>query len=162
MMDNAPPDLLLPREGELSPATNGRRKHRALMRFRRNLGQFLGDADARRAADVGDAEADLRLQVMLLREENARLKGERHRPSDVGTLIDQLRLLAAEAGHGQAGETWDVVSESLAICAELEQALSELQAAVAGVQRRLRSVTLRMENAAQTSERISPNWPIDR
>jgi hypothetical protein len=115
-------------------------------RFRRRIEQLRGDADAFGGADGSDEESDLKLELMLLREENARLKAERHRPSDVGTLIDQMRQVGAEKGHAEmADEAWTVLSECLVIREGLEQACVEIQAAIGAVHERLRKLAVGLD-----------------
>jgi hypothetical protein len=54
-----------------------------------------------------DSEGDLELNLLLLREENARLKEERHRPPDVGTMIEQMRRIAVERSEDElSDEMW--------------------------------------------------------
>jgi hypothetical protein len=105
--------------------------------------------DARPAAGDSAAQDEiaLKLQVMLLSEENARLKAERHRPSDIGTLIDQMRELGDQEGPGEVlDEAWTMLSECLVIRQGLEQACAEIQAAIAGVRERLGSLTIRLDD----------------
>ena len=49
-------------------------------RFRRRLERFRGAAGDTDGFTGSDDEAELKLQLMLLREENARLKSTRHQP----------------------------------------------------------------------------------
>ena len=119
-------------------------------RFRRGRG------DARPAPDDNAAQDELalKLQVMLLSEENARLKAERHRPSDIGTLIDQMRELGDQEGPGEVlDEAWTMLSECLVIREGLEQACAEIHGAIAGVRERLGSLTIRLDDvtAAEVS-----------
>jgi hypothetical protein len=89
----------------------------------------------------------LRLEVLLLREEIARLRTERHRPSDVGTLIDQLRYLAAENGEAEmADEVWSLLAEVMVIREGLEQACIELESAIGAVRRRLSGLSVRLDD----------------
>ena len=112
-------------------------------RFRR----ARGDAHATAGDTAAQDELALKLQVMLLSEENARLKAERHRPSDVGTLIDQMRELGNQEGPGEVlDEAWTMLSECLVIRQGLEQACAEIQVAIAGVRERLGSLTIRLED----------------
>ncbi|MGO9974788.1 MAG: hypothetical protein ACLP01_18680 [Solirubrobacteraceae bacterium] len=85
--------------------------------------------------DAPDEDSDLKLTVMLLRGENARLKAARHDPSDVDTLIDGMRRLGAEKGGAEMiDEAWTLLSECLLIREGLEQACAEIQAAIGAVQ----------------------------
>jgi hypothetical protein len=117
---------------------------------RESAGRFRrarGDAHSTAADSAAQDELALKLQVMLLSEENARLKAERHRPSDIGTLIDQMRGLGDQEGPGEVlDEAWTMLSECLVIRQGLEQACAEIQLAIAGVQRRLGSLTVRLDD----------------
>jgi hypothetical protein len=119
--------------------------HEPVGRFRRarsNAHPAPGD-------NAAQDEIALKLQVMLLSEENARLKAERHRPSDIGTLIDQMRELGEQEGPGEVlDEAWTMLSECLVIRQGLEQACAEIQVAIAGVRDRLGSLTIRLEDVA--------------
>lgn len=118
-------------------------------RFRRNLGRFRGDANGQDHAESLHNEAELKLQVMLLREENARLKAASRHPSDVATLIDQLRLLGATHGDGEMlDEAWTLLSECLVIREGLEQACIEIQAAISAVRIRLGALAIGIDDVA--------------
>ncbi len=129
--------------------TTSERGRDPLKRFRRRLEQLRGDAEAFGGDDDPDEESDLQLEVMLLREENARLKAERHRPSDVDTLIDQMRRLGAEKGDAEmVDEAWTLLSECLVIREGLEQACVEIQAAIVAVHDRLRNLAVKLDDSA--------------
>jgi hypothetical protein len=127
---------------------------------REPLGRFRrARADAHPAAgdNAAQDEIALKLQVMLLSEENARLKAERHRPSDIGTLIDQMRELGDQEGPGEVlDEAWTMLSECLVIRQGLEQACAEIQAAIAGVRQRLGSLTIRLDDVT-SADRGQPD-----
>jgi hypothetical protein len=114
----------------------------------RRFWRARGDAHPVPGDNAAQEEIALQLQVMLLSEENARLKSERRRPSDVGTLIDQMRELADQEGPGEVlDEAWTMLSECLVIRQGLEQACAEIQVAIAGVRERLGSLTIRLDDA---------------
>ncbi len=118
-------------------------------RFRRNLGRFRGDASAQDHAESLHHEAELKLQVMLLREENARLKAASRHPSDVATLIDQMRLLGATDGDGEMLDgAWTLLSECLVIREGLEHACIEIQAAIGAVRARLGTLAIGIDEVA--------------
>ncbi len=104
-------------------------------RFRRRIDLLRLDRDA--AGPVaGDVE--LKLELMLLREENIRLKSERHRPSDASTLVDRMRPPAVEKDHGETDdEAWFAFSQCLLLREDLAQASIELDAAIAAIRERL-------------------------
>ncbi len=107
-------------------------------KFRRGFERFRGDSDAYAGAEGQNGESDLELTVLLLREENARLKAERHRPRDVGTMIQHLRRIADEHGEDElSDEVWSLLSECMVIREELDQACIEIKAAMTAVQEHL-------------------------
>jgi hypothetical protein len=83
---------------------------------------------------IGDAEdlAAIHAELLLLREENARLKAARHQRADVSRLIGRARsLAAAELDHDSVSDDVEqllveglLVRESLLeICQEIERAM---------------------------------------
>ena len=111
----------MPSGPDQSPSVKLARAGRALSAVGSNAQSAPGDTAAQ-------DEIALQLQVMLLSEENARLKAERHRPSDIGTLIDQMRELGDQEGPGEVlDEAWTMLSECLVIRQGLEQACAEIQ-----------------------------------
>jgi hypothetical protein len=122
-----------------------------LARFRAGFGRFR-PVDAA-AAGEADQQPDVAIQIMLLREENARLKAAQHRPPDVGTLIDQMREAAAQKGEGEVlDEAWSVLTECLVIREGLEQACLEIQVAVAALQGRLRDLAVTMSDVSSDGD----------
>jgi hypothetical protein len=106
---------------------------RARRRFRRVAGTL--EDDGRPAA--GDPLDSVHAELVLLREENARLKAAQHRRADVGRLLDRARSLpAAAADSGGASDDtaqllFDglVIRESLLeICREIERAMVAFEA----------------------------------
>jgi hypothetical protein len=84
-----------------------------------------------------DPRATLEAEVVLLREENARLKAARHRQDDVGDLRERLRSLREEeVDRGNlADETAQMLVEGLVIreslieiCHEIERAMVVFEA----------------------------------
>jgi hypothetical protein len=130
--------------GDPSETANDQSEREPFSRLRR----FRGDADAQINAAVAEDELALKLQVMLLSEENARLKAACHRPSDIGTLIDQMRLLGVQEDEGEVlDEAWTMLSECLVIREGLEQACIEIQSAIGDVRARLGSLAIRFDDA---------------
>ena len=102
-------------------------------RFRRDAGTLDDDG---RTAD-GEPLASIHAELVLLREENARLKAAQHRRSDISRLLDRARSLpAATADSGGASDDtaqllFDglVIRESLLeICREIERAMVAFEA----------------------------------
>jgi hypothetical protein len=106
---------------------------RGRRRFRRTAGTL--DDDGR--AGAGEPLASVHAELVLLREENARLKAAQHRRADVSRLLDRARSLpAAAADSGGASDDtaqllFDglVIRESLLeICREIERAMVAFEA----------------------------------
>jgi len=102
----------------------------------------LGVSDGANSSDTGMGE--LEMELALLREENARLKIERHRAPDAGRVIERMRDLAGEgedrsrrASQPGAGDTAQAIVECLAIRDALLEACQEVQQAMQGVRGRL-------------------------
>ena len=93
---------------------------------------------ARRVAgEPGEGSVELNLELMLLREENVRLKSERHRRFDAGALIEQLRLRAATIDRAEtADDAWAALSEYLLLRENVAQAGTEIEAAIAVIGKR--------------------------
>jgi hypothetical protein len=107
-------------------------------RFRRSIERFRIDGDEPATGGPFDDDRELEQELMLLREENVRLKVGRHRVSDIGTLIDQLRLVAVGEGEADAAdEAWSILTECIVMREGLEQACAEIETAIGAVRRRL-------------------------
>ena len=129
----------------------GRVESEPFARFRRRLERFRGVAEEEEFTGSLDDEDDLRLQVMLLREENAWLKAARHKPADAGSMIDRMRLLAQPDERAQLlDESWSVLGDCLALREGLDQACVEIQAAIKSVRERLSTLTMRIETIGET------------
>jgi hypothetical protein len=110
----------------------------------------LGVSDGTNSPDAGMGE--LEMELTLLREENARLKVERHRAPDTGRVLERMRHLGdaidgeAHNGNGngngngdgsRARETAEVIVECIAIRDALIQACHDVQQAMEGIRDRL-------------------------
>jgi hypothetical protein len=93
----------------------------------------------RRRTDIEPVESlgGLRAELVLLREENARLKSAQHRPPDIGRLLSQAREASHErpddaALSDETTRAWVealVIRESLLeICLEIERAMVSFEA----------------------------------
>jgi hypothetical protein len=105
-------------------------------RGRRRFRRTAGASDDERAA-AGEPLASVHAELVLLREENARLKAAQYRRSDISRLLDRARSLpAATADVGGASDDtaqllFDglVIRESLLeICREIERAMVAFEA----------------------------------
>ena len=106
---------------------------------RRGVGQLWpfrvsGEAAHRSAQAIFVEELEMELE--LLREENARLKIERHRSPDAGAVIERVRGLSSEPGDGTplAAGSFGVRVECLLMreglldaCREIGRAMEEMQ-----------------------------------
>jgi hypothetical protein len=130
--------------------TTPRRDHKRSTRLRRTIDRLRQDRDTPRAEASGDEVAELKLELLLLGEENARLKADRHRPPDLGTLIDYLRFIGDPAVNlTTLDDAWSVLSDCLAIREALTQAYRENQTAIRTIEQHLR-------DAPQPTADISP------
>lgn len=140
------------------PSPGGAPARRApFERMVRRFERFRGAADALREGGSSGEDVDQELTVMLLREENARLKAARHRPSDLGVMVDRLRLVAAEGGQEESlDDAWDLLAECMLIRQGLDHACDEIQAAISAVQERLTRLKFKAE-ASGAGERTAPD-----
>lgn len=123
-------------------------------RFRRGIERLRGEFDANADEQAVDEGEDLEVQLMLLREENARLKMASRRDSDIGTLIGQLRRLGSSAGETEIGdEVWSLVTELLVIREGLERACIEIESSILTVHQRLRLLTVKLDDLGQDDQR---------
>ncbi len=105
------------------------------------------------------------MELALLREENARLKVERHRPPDAGRVIERMRDLGQEhsveqqAGAAvQADRAGQAIGEYMAIRDGLVAACQEVQQAMQGIRGRLGTLSVDLQDGA--GDRARPN-PMD-
>src|ERR1700730_1082413 len=114
----------------------------------------LGVSGGRPSGDAA-AMADLEMELALLREENARLKVERHRAPDAGRVIERMRHLGqarqveqldADGAHGS--EASRAILECLAIRDGLVEACHEIQQAMQRMRRRLGGLSLDVQARA--------------
>jgi hypothetical protein len=99
----------------------------------------------RRRTDAGleiESIIALRAELLLLREENARLKAAPHRGADVGTVLGRARSFSLARGEDDiADETTRVLVEGLVIresllelCHEIERAMVAFEARLSALQ----------------------------
>lgn len=89
-----------------------------------------------------DPRAALEAEVVLLREENARLKAARHKQHNVGDLLERARSLRAEeVGRGNLGdETAQMLVEGLVIRESLIEICHEIERAMVVFEARLEAL----------------------
>ena len=132
-------------------------------RFRRGIERLRGEFDANADEHPVDEDEDLKVQMMLLREENARLKMASRRDSDIGTLIGQLRLLAGTAGETEIGdEVWSLLTELLVIREGLERACIEIESSIGAVHERLRLLSVILDDVSHDDGRRDGPVPTPR
>jgi hypothetical protein len=125
-------------------------------RFRRRLERFKGLADTLDLPGSMDDEAELKLQLILLREENARLKAARHQPSSTGTVIDRVRMLPTPATEAeQADDAWSLLADCLVIREGLDQACVEITRAIESVRDRLETIADRIDSSMPAAARAN-------
>ena len=114
-------------------------KPSAVERLRRSIDRRVRDGDAAWAEGSTDDCAELKLELLLLREEIARLKADRHRPVDLGTVIEYLRLIGQPPANPETvDDAWSMLSDCHVVREALAQASIEIEAAIAALQAQLR------------------------
>lgn len=108
--------------------------------------QALSKLHGRTRRGSGTAQAEelarsLAAELVLLREENTRLRLEPHLPPDPGRLIERMRLALGDVAHaGDDDDAWRVLGEALVLrevladlCREIVETLSEISGRLARV-----------------------------
>jgi hypothetical protein len=115
------------------------------------------------SSDDPTAVGELEMELALLREENARLKVERHRPPDAGRIIERMRDLGqehpAEQGDGEASRldhTGQATGECLTTRDDLVVACQEVQQAIEGVRGRLGALSVDLQEGIGDRARPAP------
>jgi hypothetical protein len=123
-----------------SPATDVQRRRAVLARL---LRMGVSDGASSSSGDTA-AMSELETELALLREENAQLKVERHRPADAGHVIERMRSLRLQApaeqqpaGSPLAAKNAQMIAECLAVRDSLMEACQEVQQAMQGIRGRL-------------------------
>ncbi|MFL5864068.1 MAG: hypothetical protein ACJ780_25405 [Solirubrobacteraceae bacterium] len=101
--------------------------------WRRSLVRLRRDRTVKLKDDALSA-SELKLETMLLREENLRLKAEQHRPLDLGGLIEGLRVMAeVDVCPETTDDGWTTLSDCLVLREGLRQAALELEATIKAI-----------------------------
>jgi hypothetical protein len=123
--------------GAVLPATVDRAVTAAptgLRRFRRRRTDRPGAAGA-------DPIADALAELVLLREENARLKAARHQEPSFGGVVGQMRAMRdLERAEDAADDTAEMLAEVVVLRDSLLEVCEELERAMASVRARLHRV----------------------
>lgn len=111
------------------------------LRFGRRAGQRRRFRRRRRSAQDAAAQSlpEMRAELVLLREENARLKAAEHEPASFGRLLGRARSLAgAQPGREDAAdEAAQVLVEVVVLRESLLEVCNELERSMAAVKARL-------------------------
>ena len=115
-------------------------------------------SSSRSSSDDLSAQGELETELALLREENAWLKVERHRPPDTGRIVESMRELgqaphtpAAESDASPASDPARTLVECLALRDGLLEACKEVQQAMQGLRSRLTGLSVDVQ--ARTGNR---------
>ncbi len=134
-----------------SPPVDAQRRRAALARL---LRMGVSDGTKSSSSDMA-AMSELETELALLREENARLKVERHRPADTGHVIERMRSIRQEIPTDQldgvsqqAVDAPRAIAECLAVRESLMEACQEVQQAMRGIRGRLEALTGDIQGAA--------------
>jgi hypothetical protein len=106
----------------------------------RRFGRRHADFEALEVA--GESLGALRAELILLREENARLKAAPHQPPDIVQLLGRARSLpSARLDHDSvADETTRVLVEGLVIRESLLEICQEIERAMVSFEARLKAL----------------------
>ena len=126
---------------------NGGETPRPRRRFRR-IPDTLEDDGLRGA---GEPLASVHAELVLLREENARLKAAQHRRADVSRLLERARSLPGAAdSDGASDDTAQLLFDGLVIRESLLEICREIERAMVAFEAKLDAL------AATPGERPSP------
>jgi|HigsolmetaAR201D_1030396.scaffolds.fasta_scaffold05035_2 hypothetical protein len=121
-----------------------------------------------RTGGVQQAMAQMHAELLLLREENARLKAERHRPADLMAVLGRARALAdrepesapdSDEAEQLLVECLMVRESLLEICREIEQSMAAFRARLADLGRAAldAQATASVEEAASDQRDVRPS-----
>jgi hypothetical protein len=132
-------------DAAVAAARTGRR------RFRRRRPDQHGAAG-------GDPIADALAELVLLREENARLKAARHQVPSFGNVIGQMRAMPElERAEDAADEAAEMLAEVVVLRDTLLEVCEELERTMVSVRVRLHRL-----GTDETAGRIDPIRPAGR
>ncbi len=101
----------------------------------RRFGRRRADFEALEVA--GESLGALRAELVLLREENARLKAAPHQAPDIAALLGRARSLPASRADDVGDETTRVLVEGLVIRESLLEICQEIERAMVSFEARL-------------------------
>jgi hypothetical protein len=126
----------------------------------------LGVSGGERASAGDAALGELEMELALLREENARLKVERHRAPDAGRVIERMRHIGGERPAGSRdeaagpGSSGGAMEDCLAIRDGLIVACQEVQQAMQGIRGRLGALSVDLQDGADESALLAPTATV--
>ena len=125
---------------------------------RRRIGRRT---DSHSSELAGESLVALRADLILLREENARLKVAQHRAPDVGNLLARARTLpAAHVDRDSVGdETTRMLVEGLVIRESLLEICQEIERAMVAFEAKLRALQSAAPEPATAHERTNGHGP---
>jgi hypothetical protein len=109
---------------------------------------------------------ELEAELVLLREENARLAAQQVRPANPGRVVEQLRAVPAtpEARESEADDAWEQMAEALvtrelllSVSIELERLGARLREQLEPGTPRTAPVVLHLEPAGEGLPRLHPS-----
>src|SRR5512133_544545 len=108
---------------------------------------------------TGELLASLHAELVLLREENARLKAARHQPSDIGGLLGRARTLSSAQidRDGSSDETAQMLIDGLVIRESLLEICQEIERSMVAFQAKLNALALAAADHARSSTRNQAN-----
>lgn len=147
LADTAKSELMM---DEVHPAE--RQRSQPFRRFR-SIG-------GRSGADAGYVER-IESELVLLREENARLRFERAQRPDAGSMIERLKSLSAAQPPDQDrhDEAWHLVSEALVMRDVLIDVCKEIGQTTITLQTRLSDLGLDLPARLADVDREQAQWP---
>jgi hypothetical protein len=108
---------------------------------------------ARRGAALQGATQpldDALAELVLLREENARLSAAAHEPPSLGRLVSRARWLGSDPDHDdRADEAAQLLVEGVVLCESLLEVCEELERSIAAVKTRLNVALAEREEPGQ-------------
>jgi hypothetical protein len=117
--------------------------------------RFGVSGSSRSSSDDPSAVGELETELALLREENAWLKVERHRPPDTGRVVERMRKLGQAAQvqpNGSEGspaaDAAQTMVDLLAMRDGLVEACKEVQQAMEGIRTRLSGLSVDVQGPA--------------
>lgn len=99
---------------------------------------------------AGQSLDDALAELVLLREENARLSAAAHEPPSLGRLVARTRRLGSDPGHDdRADDASQLLIEGIVLCESLLEVCEELERSIAAVKARLAAALAEQEEPGQ-------------